>query len=281
MPSVPDTSAANGSPDRRSSPQISSSRIGILQGRLTQPWNGELQCFPRGRWEEEFSLARECGFGSIEFIAEAVHNPDNPVWSTDGRRRIAELIGQTGVSATTLCADCFMGVTFAREPDASLDLLEKLLTFGFECIVLPFMGQANPGSLDEAEQAFARVATLAGHGAELAVESTLPAKSLRKLIEGMPLGVCYDTGNQTAMGYDIVREIHTLGPLISHVHVKDKRRSDGQNVILGTGDADLAGAFAALRAIGYAGGFTLETNRGNDPVETARAHRKLVEGLLQ
>jgi sugar phosphate isomerase/epimerase len=52
-------------------------------------------------------------------------------------------------------------------------------------------------------------------------------------------------------------------------------------VILGTGDTDLVGAFAALRAIGFAGEFTLETNRGNDPVETASAHLKLVEDLLR
>jgi L-ribulose-5-phosphate 3-epimerase len=255
--------------------------LGILQGRLTTPWNGELQCFPRGHWEDEFFLARECGFDSIELVAEAINNPDNPIWTSDGRRRISEMTEQTGVRAGSLCADCFMSITFARERDVSLELLGTLVSLGFHRLVLPFMGPADLGPLDEAEQTLARVATLAGHGVELAIESTLPAESLRRLIDGTPLSVCYDTGNQTAMGYDIVREIYTLGPLISHVHVKDKRRSDGQNVILGTGDADLAGAFAALRKVGYAGEFTLETNRGNNPAETARLHRELVEGLLR
>ena len=187
---------------------------------------------------------------------------------------------QTGVRAVSLCTDCFMTTTFTRDRDASLELLGKLLTFGFDRLVLPFIGPANFGSLEEAERTLARVATLADRGVELAIESTLPAESLRALIDGGPLSVCYDTGNQTAMGFDIVSEIHTLGPLISHVHVKDKRRSDGQNVILGTGDTDLTGAFAALREEGYTGEFTLETNRGNDPVETARLHRERVDGLL-
>ncbi len=271
---------SNHLPARRSPPRSSSCRVGILQGRLTPPWNGELQCFPRGRWEDEFLLAHECGFDSIELMVEAVHNPDNPVWSASGRRRLLQLTTETGVRAATLCADCFMSVTFAREPDASLELLGRLLTYGFERVVLPFIGPAIPSSLADAERAFARVATLAGRGVELAIESALPAESLARLLEGAPLGVCYDTGNQTAMGYDIVGEIHTLGPRISHVHVKDKRRSDGQNVLLGTGDADLAGAFAALRAVGYKGEFTLETNRGGDPVETARTHREIVRGLL-
>ena len=52
-------------------------------------------------------------------------------------------------------------------------------------------------------------------------------------------------------------------------------------MILGTGDTDLAGAFAALSAIGYTGAFTLETNRGNDPIETAITHLKMVEDLLR
>jgi len=275
------TPVGSNSPEHRPSPQWSSGRIGILQGRLVPPWNGELQCFPQDRWEEEFFIARDCGFDSIELIAEADHNQDNPIWSAKGRRQIAELSRQTGVRATTLCADCFMTITFAREPEASLELLGRLLTYGFERVVLPCVGPAKLGSLAEAERVFARVATLTGHGVELAIESTLPAETLANLIEGAPLGVCYDTGNQTAMGYDIVSEIRTLGPRISHVHVKDKRRSDGQNVVLGTGDADLAGAFLALRAVGYAGEFTLETNRGNDPVETARAHREKVGGLLR
>lgn len=263
-----------------STPQRASRHLGILQGRLTSPWNGELQCFPRGHWEDEFVLARECGFDSIELIAEADSNPDNPIWTPEGRQRILEMTEQTGVRAVSLCTDCFMTTTFTRDPDASLELLGKLLTFGFDRLVLPFVGPASFDSLDEAKRILAIVATLAGRGVELAIESTLPAESLRKLIGGGPLSVCYDTGNQTAMGYDIVSEIHTLGPLISHVHVKDKRRSDGQNVILGTGDTDLTGAFAALRKVGYAGEFTLETNRGNNPVETARLHREKVDGLL-
>ena len=254
--------------------------IGILQGRLTQPWNEELQCFPRDGWEEEFSLAHRCGFNAIELIAEASHNPANPIWSDSGRERIRELSQQTGVRAATLCADCFMTVTFSRAPEAAVDLLAKLIEYGFERIVVPFIGGAALDSTQEAEQSFARVSALAGHGVELAIESTLPADALESSLEGKPLGVCYDLGNTTALGYDIVQEIHILGSRISHVHVKDKRREDGQNVILGTGDTDLVGAFAALKAIGFAGDFTLETNRGNDPVDTARAHFKLVEGLL-
>jgi sugar phosphate isomerase/epimerase len=255
--------------------------IGILQGRLTPPWNGELQCFPRGAWEREFRLAQECGFDALELIAEAQYNAENPIWSEDGRKRIRELAAGTGVSAETLCADCFMSVSFAGDPSASAELLSRLAASGVHRIVLPFLGPAQFASLQEADRVIARLSAMDTPGVELAIESALAAEDLGRLLESTGLGVCYDLGNMTALGRDLVREIHALGPSITHVHVKDKRRADGQNMILGTGDTDLAGAFAALRDVEYSGGFTLETTRGDDPLLTARRHRELVAGFLQ
>jgi len=83
--------ALNDQPDHRPYGEASSRVIGILQGRLTQPWNGELQCFPRDRWEGEFVLARSCGFNAIELIAEASHNPANPIggWQKAALRAFA------------------------------------------------------------------------------------------------------------------------------------------------------------------------------------------------
>lgn len=267
--------------DTRSSCAITQLRIGILQGRLTRPWNGELQCFPRGAWEREFLLARECRLDAIELIAEAQHNPDNPIWSEEGRKRICGLARETGVSSETVCADCFMSVTFAGDPSASAELLSRLAESGVRRIVLPFLGGSQFRSLQEAERVIARLSAMDRPGVELAVETTLSCEDLRRLVESTALRVCYDLGNMTAVGRDIVREIHTLGSLITHVHVKDKRRADGQNVILGTGDTDLSGAFAALRAVRYRGEFILETTRGDDPVLTAKRHRELVAGFLQ
>ena len=93
--------------------------------------------------------------------------------------------------------------------------------------------------------------------------------------------VCSNLGTTPALGHEIAADIRRLGKRITHVHVKDKLRSDGRNVLLGTGDTDFKGAFRALKDIRYDGGYTMETFRGDDPVETAKRHRQFVEGFLR
>ena len=89
---------------------------------------------------------------------------------------------------------------FQPRPGGSVELLAKLIGYGFERIVLPFIGAANLGSIQEAKEAFRTLSAFAGNGVELAVESTLPAEALRTSLEGKPLSVCYDLGNTTALG---------------------------------------------------------------------------------
>lgn len=253
--------------------------IGILQGRLTVPWNGKLQCFPRGRWEEEFQLAKEAGFDALELFVETEFNADNPVWSESGRARIRDLASRNRVGARVLCADCFMTTTFADQPGESLELLNRLASFGFEWIVLPFFEKAELADLETVGDV-ERVLERFPRRSMLAIETSLRPEILCSMSDRLGLGICYDLGNTTALGHDVPGDIRKLGKRIVHVHVKDKRQADGQNVVLGTGDTDFAGAFAALRDVGYVGDVTCETNRGDDPVAQARIHRRFVGRLL-
>lgn len=252
--------------------------IGILQGRLTPPWNGKLQCFPRGAWDREFELAQRCGFSALELFVETEFNPENPVWSEAGRARIRSLASEHRLATPTLCADSFMTTTFEREPAEAAALLERMIGFGFRRIVLPFFEKAE---IRDPERVVRALGGVDRKGVDLAVETTLTADRLVPLLETLPATVCYDLGNTTALGHDVPGDIRKLGRLITHVHIKDKRRSDGKNVLLGTGDTDFPGAFSALRDIGYRGDFTLETDRGPDPVATAKRHLAFVEDLLR
>ena len=45
--------------------------IGLMQGRLVPQVNGRIQAFPKDHWREEFMLAQQHEFASIEFIFEA------------------------------------------------------------------------------------------------------------------------------------------------------------------------------------------------------------------
>ena len=63
---------------------------------------------------------------------------------------------------------------------------------------------------------------------------------------------------------------------IAHVHIKDARATEGGKVqwtVVGEGDIDYRGHFAALRAAGYAGAVSLETHfkaPSGDPEESSR-----------
>ena len=43
-------------------------KIGIMQGRLLPPDPKKYQIFPKTTWREEFKVASELGFGSIELL---------------------------------------------------------------------------------------------------------------------------------------------------------------------------------------------------------------------
>ena len=65
------------------------------------------------------------------------------------------------------------------------------------------------------------------------------------------------------LGYRPDNELATYGDRVFSVHVKD-RLLGGTTVPLGTGDADLPGAFRALGRAGYVGDFILQTARADD-----------------
>ena len=48
--------------------------LGICQGRLTMPPNGELQWFPEQKWINEFKIAKNLGYDFIELLVEREHN---------------------------------------------------------------------------------------------------------------------------------------------------------------------------------------------------------------
>ena len=71
---------------------ISVSNLGIMQGRLIDPPNGDdLDWFPYNNWEDEFSIAQSLSLSSIELIVDRDMNNNNPLWSQVGRTRIKEL----------------------------------------------------------------------------------------------------------------------------------------------------------------------------------------------
>jgi sugar phosphate isomerase/epimerase len=249
-------------------------------------------------WEQEFQLARECGLDCIELLFESIYNPFNPLYSKDGLEKLKGISEYTGVQIRSICFDYFMQKPFwnndLNAKNESIQVFKNILftcrTLSVNYIVLPFFEKGElktENDMQEMSETLFELAPLAEQqGVNLALEITLPAQQLKPLIDNIKkdcanVGVCFDTGNTTGKCHNVPADILELNHLINHVHIKDRRKSDYQNVLLGEGDANFNAIFDAFKTIGYEGCYILETARGVNPLETAIAHRTVLLNHLR
>ena len=81
------------------------------------------------------------------------------------------------------------------------------------------------------------------------------------------IGVCLDVGWVTAAGFDAAQVFTAYGDRVYDIHFKDKKvapGADGKDAIidvaLGTGSANYAGLFAAIKQSGWSGVLAIETD---------------------
>ena len=97
--------------------------IGIMQGRLLPPVNGQLQAFPPD-WELELDICRDAGMVYLEWIYDGTEH--NPIADFSGARYISHFRYPLPV-VFSLCADYFVKAPLLRIPERVLeDRLDKL-----------------------------------------------------------------------------------------------------------------------------------------------------------
>lgn len=128
-------------------------------------------------------------------------------------------------------------------------------------VLLAFFGKADtngkPDLIETVIEKLKRVAPLADrHGFILALETQLNEADHRHILEsvGSPaVKIYYDTGNASRMGYDIYREIESLGSEnICEIHLKEN------GDLLGKGDIDFARVKTLLESMQYKGWLIIE-----------------------
>lgn len=252
-------------------------RVGIMQGRLSPP-GARPQSFPFDSWQTEFRRAQSYGFDLIEWLFTAADYDRNPIWTEAGLADIRQCMLATGVSVVSICADYFVDHQLLRVSDAErrrhLEVLKVLIERASQLeapvIVLPILEAGE--LLDTSDDALLleslkeSIALAHARGVTLALESNTSADRYLNLVKQAAdpaLSICFDTGNRTAHGLDIVADIHLLAPYVSEVHIKD-RLLKGPNVPLGEGAAPLHAFFEAVASGPYSGSFILETTVGDD-----------------
>jgi len=101
------------------------------------------------------------------------------------------------------------------------------------------------------------------------------------------IGVNFDPANMILYGVgDPVEAVTLLKEQIAHVHMKDANASSnpgqdwGEEVVLGTGEAEIPRIVSKLRACGYTGPLVIEREAGNQRLTDIRAARDLLQSLL-
>jgi len=267
-------------------------RIGTMQGRLLSPVAGRIQCFPRGKWQDEFFKAADAGLDCIEWIYDEYGSDANPLATDPGIEQILNLSRASGISVLSLCADYFMDRPLVRASPTELEtrtmvllwLLSRCERAGIRRIVLPFVDDARIETTTEFNDVVRLLEVLLvraeRHGVEIHLETSLKPEVFAELLGRLShplLKANYDSGNSASLGYNPEAEFAAYGHRVGSVHIKD-RVLGARTVPLGNGNADFSKVFACLRTVSYAGDFILQAARGEPgkEVEWSRHNREFV-----
>jgi len=254
-----------------------------MQGRLSARPEHRLQAFPHQTWPEELAQAKRLGFSFLEWIYEADRAPENPIASRAGRASIRACIATSGLPVGSVCGDYFMirrlagGSAEQRRENAQAlaELVRWTREIGASRILLPLLETSAVGSPELVREVTESVRSvcpaLEQHEVTLGLEMEIPGAEYAAVIRGIghPLvGAYYDTGNSTAQGLDIERDVEPLLPLLKAVHLKD-RVVGGSSQPFGKGAANFTGFFGVLARAGYHGDFLTQHYFDAEPEQSA------------
>ena len=250
-------------------------KIGIIQGRLSEPREGFQEC--PVNWQKEFNLLSPLELSHIEWIVTKRNYWPNPIFSTQN-------IDISQVSS--VCADFFVDDIFEN-----FTLLKNYMRpfcnavsgHGIRGVTIPLLENSSV----ESEAVRAAFINFILPYSEMfpylnfSFEAELGHKELLEIVSlADNFYVTYDTGNMTSFGVNHSEYIRAVGHKINNVHLKD-RTYDAKTVNPGKGDTNFHLVFKELKKIGYNGNYTIQTARGErgEEIETILKHKKFFEEL--
>ncbi len=234
-----------------------------------------------------FRLARDLGFGGVEL--DARHGLDPAAVSQTGLRQIRKWLGDDGLVVSGISFRTRGGYGEPDRLEARITATKAALKLAHDLgagVVLNHVGDI-PADAESAEwRLLVDVLTDIGTwsqqvGGTLCAEAGRAAPAdLQRLIAALPEGALacdVVTGSLLVHGHDPAAAVAMLGDHVRAVHATDAVAGPfagrGRAVILGTGQVEFAGVFAALEERGYRGWIGLE------PVEPRAARVELADAV--
>ena len=260
--------------------------IGIIQGRLSKAPKNRLQHFPKN-FKDEFYLAKKANLNYIEFFSERKFNQANPIWTKQGIEEYKHLTKKNSLLINTFCDDFFISNSIKKKNTINYFTLLSKNLYDLKCkkLVLPFYGKntLNKKNILVMSKHIEKILKiLKKNKIKLLIETNLNVKdyfTLKSKLKLKNFKLAFDTGNRVIFNREIQKEIISLKNEIGHVHIKDKNNLK-KNVNLGSGLVNFKEVFKALKLIKYKHAFTIESQRGRNPILTAKKNVKLINKYL-
>ena len=270
-------------------------KIGLMQGRLTEPYKEIIQSFPWDNWEQEILIARENRFKFIEWTIDDYNFFENPLISNPSF--VMKLLTKNNVTVKTVTADFVMQKPLHHLKNNELEneiqkfilFLSKLKVIGIKYIIYPLVDNGSIKNkfeeiyfFDILENIFYE---LKKFNIKILFESDYTPKNLKKFISNLPdsqFGINYDTGNSASLGYEINEEFSCYSTRIKNIHIKD-RKFKGTTVHLGEGDVDFKLLFRLVKNYHYNKLFILQSARKKkgDELQTLNQYRNFILNKME
>ena len=195
------------------------------------------------------------------------------------------------VSINSLCAHALIDGKLLSNGKNQKDALEKFSKILFwaseariEYVILPVM-DAMSIQTGESKERLRKVLheVVDSYTPKVLLESDLSAIQLKEFLDEVDLeniGVLYDLGNATAMGFDIESELKLLYPLIEEVHIKDRYINNGISDRLGMANTSFDKAIKILKKSFWNGSLVLETPVFDNWRDEAEANFSFTKNLV-
>ena len=268
-------------------------KIGFMQGRLVKSEKkGAIQYFPSKNWKKELELANKNKIKLIEWTVNIQNIKSNPLYTGKIYEVINELKKNKIITRSVTC-DFFMEKPFFKkkyfkDKDKYLKILKKIILngskVGIKYFVLPLVDNSSLSNKFEELvliKEIKKICKTLRKNKYIIFEIDYKPHQISNFIskfKSKKVGINYDTGNSSALGYKIEDEIKYF-KYVKNIHIKD-RFLNGHTVRLGKGNWKYKKFFNKIKNI-YKGNFILQTApSNNNPLKELLLNKIFVNKLL-
>jgi hypothetical protein len=237
-------------------------KVGILQGRLSKPFNKKMQEFPSNTWKSEFNVLNIIGLNGIEWLITPNNNLNNPIFFESNLPS----------NILSVCVDTMVNNSFYKYEFMNQNLvpvLDKMVELNLSKIVIPLLEDSS------VENEYIRYEFLKNI---IPISEKYPYINFcfefecnKEIIIDVVnkkdnFFITYDTGNFTSTYKEKIDHkdlISFFGSKIKNVHFKD-RTFNGETKHFGLGDTDFKTIIDSLKNINYIDNIILQLSRDVD-----------------